>query len=303
MARKSHVFVGIGISALVCAVMVFTGSAISQDYGEDYDVPYVPTEQKLVEKMLEMGEVTKDDIVYDLGCGDGRIVISAALYRGARGVGIDINPTRIEESIANSEKAKVTDRVKFIQSDLFEADISEATVVTLYLLPSVNIRLRPKLFAELKPGTRIVSHDFDMDEWTPDNSVQYDRDTDFGFSNNTVYFWVLPANVSGVWSWMAPGGSTYRLTVDQTFQEVSGTLTDGRNTIPLTDISIDGDRFTFNANITAGGSTVSWTFEGTVDGDTVRGSMKAGAGQGSSGNQWTAVREPSTKKSIDGSEK
>jgi len=132
------------------------------------DVHYVPTPQEVVMEMLQIARVTPNDIVYDLGCGDGRIVITAAKVFGARGVGVDIDPDRIKESHENARKVGVTDRVKFIEQDLFKTDMREATVVSLYLLRDLNLKLRPKLLSELKPGTRIVSHEFDMDDWKPD---------------------------------------------------------------------------------------------------------------------------------------
>jgi len=149
------------------------------------DVPYVPTSQSVVDAMLKMANVKKTDIVYDLGCGDGRIVVTAAKTYGAHAVGIDINPQRIEEANANARQARVTNLVKFQENDLFDADIHEATVVTLYLLPSINLKLRPKLLAELKPGTRIVSHSFDMDDWQPEKQETVD--------GATIYFWTIPA--------------------------------------------------------------------------------------------------------------
>lgn len=156
------------------------------------DVHYVPTPEEVVEKMLELANVGKDDVVYDLGCGDGRIVITAAKKYGARGVGVDIDPQRIKESNENAQKAGVTDRVKFLQQDLFEMDFSEATVVTLYLLPALNLKLRPKLLRELKPGTRIVSHAFDMGDWKPEKVVTVSADSGF-VDQLTVYYWVVPA--------------------------------------------------------------------------------------------------------------
>ena len=149
------------------------------------DVIYVPTPQNVVDAMLDMAKVTKNDVVYDLGCGDGRIVITAA-KRGARGVGIDIDPQRIKEARENAKTAGVEDRVQFLETDLFTSDISKATVVTLYLLPSLNLKLQPKLFKELKPGTRIVSHSFDMGDWKPEQT----REIEF----RKVYFWTIPAN-------------------------------------------------------------------------------------------------------------
>jgi SAM-dependent methyltransferase len=154
-----------------------------QEYEHGGDVPYVPTPHDVVEQMLKLAGVKKTDVVYDLGCGDGRIVIMAAQKFGARGVGIDIDPERIAEAKQNAEQAGVTDRVKFIQQNLFDADIREATVVTLYLLPSVNLRLRPKLLEQLKPGARVVSHSFDMGDWKPDKEIEY--------NGRKLYLWVI----------------------------------------------------------------------------------------------------------------
>jgi SAM-dependent methyltransferase len=148
------------------------------------DVPYVPTPQPIVDKMLDMAKVGKGDVVYDLGCGDGRIVITAAKERGARGVGIDLNPQRIAEAKANAESAGVSDKVKFMVGDLFTADFSEASVVTLYLLPDVNRALRPQLWKQLKIGTRVVSHDFDMGpEWPPEKEER--------IGSKTLYYWTI----------------------------------------------------------------------------------------------------------------
>ena len=151
------------------------------------DVVYVPTPQEVVDEMLKLAKVTKDDVIYDLGSGDGRIPITAAQKYGARGVGIDINPERIREAKANLQKAGVGNRVKFLQQDLFQTDISDATVVTLYLLPSLNVKLRPTLF-KLKPGTRVVSHDFDMGDWKPERTVKTKE-------GSTIYFWVIPKEI------------------------------------------------------------------------------------------------------------
>lgn len=151
------------------------------------DVPYVPTPQPVVDRMLAIAKVNRNDVVYDLGSGDGRLVIAAAQRYGARGVGIDINPKRIQQANANAQRAGVTQLVEFRQQDLFETDLSDATVVTLYLLPSVNLKLRPKLLQELQPGTRIVSHAFDMGDWEPQKVEQV--------NGRTVYYWVVPERV------------------------------------------------------------------------------------------------------------
>lgn len=178
---------------LLAAMLLFAPAlpaAAQQGYWEDggLEVPYVPTPNQVVEAMLNLAKVTKDDTVIDLGCGDGRIVITAAQKFGARGIGVDLNPERIAEAEANAKNAKVEARVKFVEQDLFKADIREATVVTLYLLPSVNARLKPRLFEQLKPGTRVVSHSFDMPDWEPREKVQVD--------GRTLYLWVIPEKMA-----------------------------------------------------------------------------------------------------------
>jgi SAM-dependent methyltransferase len=148
------------------------------------DVPFVESPQPVVDSMLALANVSENDVVYDLGSGDGRFPITAARTYGARGVGIEIRPELVKEARANAEKAGVADRVEFREGDLFEADLSDATVVTLYLLPSVNLKLRAKLFRDLEPGTRVVSHDFDMDEWEPDTTIEVD--------GNRLFLWTIP---------------------------------------------------------------------------------------------------------------
>jgi SAM-dependent methyltransferase len=157
------------------------------------DVPYVPTTDEAVQVMLKLADVKKSDVVYDLGCGDGRIVIAAAKTYGARGVGIDINPVRIKEARENARKAGVENLVRFEENDLFKADIREASVVTLFLLSSVNLKLRPKLLEDLKPGTRVVSNTFDMGDWTPEKeqSIAGD-DPDANFLSHKFFLWTIP---------------------------------------------------------------------------------------------------------------
>ncbi len=161
--------------------------AIAQDEPTEPPPVYVPTPQEVVDEMLKLGGVQKGDVVYDLGCGDGRIVVSAAKL-GARGVGIDINPERIKEANENAQAAGVTDHVTFRNEDLFTTDISPATVVTLYLLPARLTRLRPKLWKELKSGTRIVAHDFDLGDWKPEKTVELE--------GHRLFFWTIPADKS-----------------------------------------------------------------------------------------------------------
>ena len=167
----------------VLALIAWTGTARAQEE-QEFDVPYVPTPENVVEMMLKLADIKSGDVLYDLGSGDGRIVITAAKKFGIRGIGIDINPERIKDANENAKKAGVADKVTFRKNDLFEEDIREATVVTLYLLPSVNLKLKPKLFKELKPGTKIISHDFDMGDWKPERRVEVD--------NHRIFTWTIP---------------------------------------------------------------------------------------------------------------
>jgi ubiquinone/menaquinone biosynthesis C-methylase UbiE len=164
--------------------LLFFVSLLFVQHGLARDVPFVPTPDKVVARMLEIAKVGPSDVVYDLGSGDGRIVITAARKHGARGVGIDIDPERVREARDNARRAGVADRVEFREGDLFHANIGEATVVTIYLLSGINMKLRPKLLAELKPGTRIVSHAFDMGDWKPVATEKV--------GTSTVYYWVVP---------------------------------------------------------------------------------------------------------------
>lgn len=174
------------ITAAIAAVTLLPVAAPAQNAQPSRapDVIFVPTPQEVVDAMLEVAKVGPDDVLYDLGSGNGIIPVTAARDRGARGVGIDIDPERIAKANANARRNNVTDKVKFVQGDLFEQDLSEATVISLYLLPSLNLKLRPKLLA-LKPGTRIVSHAFDMGDWQPEQTVNV--------NGRTVYFWTVPA--------------------------------------------------------------------------------------------------------------
>ena len=176
-----------GLGGRLAAAVLLSLTAVAahaQPPAPSLDVPFVPTPAEAVSAMLKLAGVKKDDVVYDLGSGDGRIVIAAARQYGARGVGIDIDPARIAEGERNAAAAGVATRVRFVRQDLFDADIRDATVVTLYLLPRLNQRLRPKLLAELKPGTRVVSYGFDMGEWAPDRALEV--------GSSTVYLWVIP---------------------------------------------------------------------------------------------------------------
>jgi SAM-dependent methyltransferase len=173
------------LSLVLAALLAAAASAPAQ---VARDVPYVPTPPEVVERMLQLGQVAKGDVVYDLGCGDGRIVIAAVKKPGVRGVGVDIDPERIAEAKKNAETAGVADKVTFIEADLFKAPIKDASVVMLYLLPEVNLRLRPRLLSELKPGTRIVSHAFDMGDWPAEQRVE----VDLPGRQYILYRWTVP---------------------------------------------------------------------------------------------------------------
>jgi SAM-dependent methyltransferase len=177
---------------LAAALSVIVLTAQTGAPRREPDVPYVPTTEAAVQAMLKLGEVKQTDVVYDLGCGDGRIVIAAAKNLGARGVGVDINPVRIGEAKENARKAGVEKLVRFEENDLFEADIHEATVVTLFLLPHINLKLRPKLLHDLKPGTRIVSNTFDMGDWKPEKEfIVPDTEVD-SFLSHKLFLWIVP---------------------------------------------------------------------------------------------------------------
>lgn len=178
------------------------------------DVPFVPSDDAVVEAMLQLGKVGPKDRLVDLGSGDGRIVITAARDRDTRGIGYDIDPQRIADSMEEAGWAGVEFLVDFIEEDIFTADIKEATVVTLYLLESVNRELRPRLLKELRPGTRIVSHAFDMGDWKADDGVK--------LGSVNIFKWVVPARVAGVWEWDRADGKSYRVELEQHFQEVTG---------------------------------------------------------------------------------
>jgi precorrin-6B methylase 2 len=188
------------------------------------DVPYVPTPQDVVDRMLDMAKLTKDDFHIDLGSGDGRIAVTAA-KRGARSMGVDLNPTRIEEANENAKKAGVTDRVTFVQGNLFEMDIGKANVLTMYLLQGVNLQLRPRILAQLQPGSRVVSHAFSMNEWEPDQHVNV--------NGRNVYLWIVPGKAEGTWQ-AESGGRKFTLNLKQAFQKLTGTAAIDGKSVPVT---------------------------------------------------------------------
>jgi len=232
------------------------------------DVVWVPTNQQLVDKMLDMAKTTPQDYVIDLGSGDGRTVITAA-KRGARAMGIEYNPEMVELSKRNATKEGVTQRANFVKADLFETDFSQATVITMFLLPDINLKLRPKIL-DLKPGTRIVSNTFTMGDWKPDET--------FSIKENcsnwcTALLWIVPAKVEG--TWRLPEGE---LKLTQTYQEVSGTLTAGNKTTNITNGKVHGSEISFNAG--------DAQYTGQVAANAISGTMKS---RGTT-NNWKATR-------------
>jgi hypothetical protein len=261
------------LALLLCLMMIAAGSFAQAQPAKDYepqvgqegkDVVWVPTPEELVEKMLDMAKVTPNDYVIDLGSGDGRTVIAAA-KRGARAHGIEYNPDMVELSKRNAAREGLSDKATFAKADLFESDFSQATVITMFLLPSINLKLRPKIL-DLKPGTRIVSNSFDMDTWKPDETGTV------GGCNHwcTAYLWIVPAKVGGTWK-LGQG----ELTLKQTFQMVSGTLRSGNVVAPLTNGKLNGDQITFNAG--------EAQYTGRVQGNSMEGTI-------SSGGSWKATR-------------
>ena len=254
--------------------------------------------------MLKMADVKKDDVLYDLGCGDGRIVITAAKQIGCRGVGIDIDPDRIKESREGAIEAGVEDRVRFLRQDLFEADFREASVVTLYLLSSVNLKLRPKLLRELRPGSRVVSHDFSMGKWEADETENVKN----FYQVHTVYFWRVPANVTGKWEWTLPlekGNTHYTLKLNQRFQQVSGNFFLNHSEKPqfyIKDVELKGDTLRFIIKNETKGKIESLFFVGKVKGNFIEGSVKSDSNPKGEGMTWKAKRDPSTVTEIDSSD-
>jgi hypothetical protein len=222
---------------------------------EGKDVVWVPTPQALVDKMLDMAKLTPQDFLIDLGSGDGRTVITAA-KRGAHALGIEYNPDMVELSKKNAIEAGVADKASFMKADLFESDFSKAQVITMFLLPSINMKLRPKLL-DLKPGTRIVSNSFDMEDWQPDETASITEDCT---SWCKAMLWIVPAKVDGVWQ--LPGGE---LSLRQQFQNVTGTL----GATAISDAKLRGDQLTFTAG--------NKKYAGRVNGKAIQGTISGGS--------------------------
>ena len=234
------------------------------------DVVWVPTPQAMVDRMLDIAKVTASDYVIDLGSGDGRTVISAA-KRGARATGIEYNPEMVELSKRNAAKEGVTEKAVFMKADLFESDFSRATVITMFLLPDINVKLRPKIL-DLKPGTRIVSNTFTMGDWKDDETSTVEESAGCSYYC-TAHLWIVPAKVGGTWH-SAQG----ELTLKQEYQMVNGTLKSRAGTVGVTNGKLRGETLTF----TAGGST----YTGKVNGSNIDGVISSGGNS----TKWTASR-------------
>lgn len=258
----------IGVLAL-CGLLSLP-TAAQEHERPSLDVPYIKTPDTVVRRMLELGQVGPDDYLIDLGSGDGRIPIAAARLHGTRGLGVDLDPNRTAEARQAARDAGVDEKLEFRTENLFDTDLSQATVITMYLFPEINLRLRPHLL-KLKPGTRIVSHAFHMDEWTPErHDVVETRD---------VFLWTVPAQVEGLWRVSRPGRPDFVLRIWQQFDRAQATaITMDEHSIPVMNVSLEGAEIRYSLN-TANGLM---TFTGTVSGDRMTGDGSDGA--------WSAQR-------------
>lgn len=267
------------ILLIILFLTVDTPNASAQE--EDLDVPYVPTPQTVVDKMLDMANVTRGDYVMDLGSGDGRIVISAA-SRGATGLGVDLDPERIGEARNNVEEENVSDRVMFKKQDIFKTDISAASAVTLYLLSSVNRQLRPTLMENLEPGTPVVSHRFDMGDWEADSVsiVTVDDRT------HEVYLWIIPAEAGGEWNWQVDS-KNFSLSIDQSYQEIEPELSAEGDKLSTKYAVLKGRRITIMA--TEDGK--EYMYSGRIENNTINGIVQIRTKQGTRVINWEASRD------------
>lgn len=275
MTRLLSIAAALGLSA--CANPGSAQAPVAPPTQRAPDVVFVPTPHKVVDQMLAVARVGPGDILYDLGSGDGRIVIAAARRFGIRATGIDIDPRRITESRFNADSARVTHLTEFTNADLFETDLSEASVVTLYLLPELNVRLRPKLFAELRPGSRVVSHSFGMGDWKADSTLMVDT--------RMVYYWVMPADISGDWS-VTLGPRQLNVSITQQYQKITNSEVRGTGRIGVESAGIRGDSVWFLLR-DAGAANATFELTGRVEGDMMRGTFTTDRGfQGA----WRASR-------------
>lgn len=287
VARDTRRFDGARMIFLVRSLAMVALLVAALPLRAELDVPYVPTPQVVVDEMLRVAGVGANDFVMDLGSGDGRILINAAQKFGARGVGVELDDELLAQSIENARAAGVDDRVKFRKEDLFKADLSPATVITMYLIPRVNERLRPRLL-ELAPGTRIVSHDFDLQDWRPDVKRTIRKN---------VFLWIVPAHVEGRWHTRLalPGGEReVDLEFKQHFQEIDGLARADGRIVPLWEMELTGERLRFvMVDDRDREHEASLYFEGRVRGDVIEGVIRRGVGKSQSRIPWRATRDPS----------
>lgn len=255
--------------------------------------PYVPTPQYIVDRMLQMANVGSSDYVIDLGSGDGRIVITAAKRFGARGLGVDISEQLVGVATTNAHKEQVAERAKFVRQDAFKTDIRAASVLTLYLLPKFVLELRPKILAELKPGSRIVSHDYNLGDWESDNAVTFDspeKEAINGSTQTSLFYYVVPAHVAGTWQFSFPEGLPERnvqVSLQQSYQRISGN-TIGNSAVPLRFATLRGERIELAVPMGKGDQIVT----GVVKGDRIEGSIEI---RGKGKLPFTASRTASAK--------
>jgi hypothetical protein len=274
---------------VLAAFLLASAVAAAQGEPERTGGPYVPTPQVVVDQMLRVANVGANDYVIDLGSGDGVIVLTAAQRYQARGMGVDIDPELVKLANAEAARLGIADRAKFQVTDVFKADLSRASVVTLYLLPGMMIDLRPKIFNELKPGTRVVSHDYHFDDWRPDDSVTFDvpeKEKINGTPRATVYLWLIPARIGGRWTVQVEGGETYDVTWRQNYQSVEATARSAGGTLKLQDAVLRGEKLQFA--LTSRGTRQLYT--GRVTNDAMQGTVDLGRGKTA---RWTAVRAAS----------
>jgi precorrin-6B methylase 2 len=277
----------IRLLVLLCCLVSLASCTTLADRKASAGVRFVTTPHEVVNEMLRLAAVSRDDVVYDLGSGDGRIVIAAARDFDARAVGVEIDQQLIEKSNENARNAGVTDRVSFVEKDLFQVDLREATVVTCFLLPGLNEMLAPKLMEELRPGGRIVSHMYDMGEWQPDKTVRV--------GESTIYFWVRPADVAGTWQLDIANAEGLRplvLFIRQAFQKITATATLKESKIGLHDPRVEGDKLTFVVAGNMSGHDVRMSFSGTVRDNVATGSVEIKGGPHVGVHQWKALRTP-----------
>jgi len=270
---------GISTVALTAVLAVPTG-AFAQEPFKELDTPYVPTPQVVVQRMLDLAKVKPGETVIDLGSGDGRILITAAQEYGAHGFGVEIDPYLVQSSNEEAKRVGVADRVKFLKQDLFTTDFHQADVLTLYLLPDVNMALRPKILAELRAGARVVSHDYGMGVWRPDvqETVPAPDKTVGAYKESTLYLWIVPAKVEGAWELeIHARGKTrrYPLALTQKFQVVSGSVTaSAKSEASITRGALHGEEISIElpARVISRGPV---TLVGRVEGDTLKGSVRS----------------------------